>query len=215
MLKDRYQIPADPLFRLEQEIKRSRFIVSLGHADSAEAAREFVGAIRDEFSDATHNCWAYTAGPPGDTARIGCSDDGEPQGTAGRPMLNVLLHSNIGECVAVVTRYFGGVKLGAGGLVRAYSGVTAAAVRRIPLKEKIIPARLRICLPYNYITLLKRLLGRVEACMEEENFGELAEFVVTLPKEQVVVLEKEVAGITAGQARLEIMEPVTAPNGRI
>ncbi|MBQ4132706.1 MAG: YigZ family protein, partial [Desulfovibrionaceae bacterium] len=149
---------------------------------------------------------AYAAGPPGDTAKIGCSDDGEPQGTAGRPMLNVLLHGGVGECVAVVTRYFGGVKLGAGGLVRAYSGVTAAAMQSLPIREKIIPVRVRIRIPYNHLTLLKRLFVRVEAQTEAEEFSELAEFIISLPREHLDELQKEVSSMSAGKALVEMLD---------
>ncbi|MGD9326788.1 MAG: YigZ family protein, partial [Desulfobacterales bacterium] len=105
-----YKIPAK-LYRTEETIKRSRFIATVARAFTEEDAKAFISIIKNEFPDATHNCWAYVAGPPGDTARIGMSDDGEPHGTAGKPILTALLHSEIGEIVAVVTRYFGGTKL--------------------------------------------------------------------------------------------------------
>ena len=119
----RYPIPAagpDRPHRTELLIRRSRFLAQCAHTPGPEAARAFVESIRRANADATHNCWAYAAGAPGQTARIGSSDDGEPHGTAGRPMLQVLLHCGIGEICVVVTRWFGGVKLGTGGLVRAY-----------------------------------------------------------------------------------------------
>jgi len=111
MTAGRYHIPAGAV-RVEEEIKRSRFITSLAPAPTVEAARALIAAVSAEFADANHNCWAYVVGPPGSTGQIGMSDDGEPHGTAGRPMLNVLLHSGIGDIVAVVTRYFGGTLLG-------------------------------------------------------------------------------------------------------
>ena len=116
----RYLIPAQT-FRNTEEIKHSRFITTVGHAPTVEAARSFVTQISQEFSDASHNCWAYVVGP-GTTSQIGMSDAGEPHGTAGRPMLMVLSHSGVGDICAVVTRYFGGKLLGKGGLVKAYSG---------------------------------------------------------------------------------------------
>ncbi|HEX4932653.1 MAG TPA: YigZ family protein, partial [Gemmatimonadaceae bacterium] len=104
---DRYPVPAERV-RAELVIERSRFICTMGRAETSEAAHAFVKEVQGEFADATHNCWAFVAGAPGSTARIGMSDDGEPHGTAGRPMLTVLMHSGVGEVVAVVTRYFGG-----------------------------------------------------------------------------------------------------------
>lgn len=113
----------------ELEIKRSRFIASLARTDSEDAAREFISQIRREFPDARHHCTAFLihqdTGP--DTARS--SDDGEPAGTAGGPMLNVLIESGLTNLTCVVTRYFGGTKLGTGGLVRAYSGAVQQVLK--------------------------------------------------------------------------------------
>lgn len=131
----RYLIPAEQRFRVEDSIRKSRFLVTLAHTPDQSFAEAFVSAIRHEFSDATHNCWAWQPGPYGDTSLVLMSDDGEPQGTAGRPMLNILLHSGVGEISAVVTRYFGG-QLGSGGLVRAYSSVVALALATFCRYEK-------------------------------------------------------------------------------
>ena len=107
----RYPIPAS-LHRVEQEIERSRFITTVAPAPTVEEAKAFIARIREEFPDANHNCWAYVVGPPGSTGMAGMSDDGEPHGTAGRPMLTALLHGNVGDVAVVVTRYFGGTLLG-------------------------------------------------------------------------------------------------------
>src|SRR5665811_1552158 len=117
----RYPIPAGRA-RVEDIILRSRFITTAGPASGSEEARAFVAAVRSEFADASHNCYAFVAGPPGSSAQVGMSDDGEPGGTAGRPMLAALLGCGIGDIVVVVSRYFGGTLLGTGGLVRAYAG---------------------------------------------------------------------------------------------
>lgn len=111
------------IHREEEVIRRSRFIVSMARVQGPDQAKAFIERIRVEHPDATHNCWAFQAGPAGSTAFAGCSDDGEPKGTAGRPMLTVLLHCGVGEIAAVVTRYFGGTLLGTGGLVHAYQGM--------------------------------------------------------------------------------------------
>ena len=199
-MKNRYPIPREKIFRIEEEIKRSRFIATVGHAPDVESAKAFIGAIREEFPDATHNCWAYAAGPPGDTARVGYSDDGEPHGTAGRPMLQALLYGGVGEAACVVTRYFGGVKLGAGGLVRAYSGITAGALRQLPVREKIIPARYEVVLDYSRITLFKRLLPQYEAVVAQERFGADAEFTILLPREYAQRFMAELLEMTDGEA---------------
>ena len=169
-------------FRLEDSIRRSRFIVSLAHAPDIETARAFIETIRREFPDATHNCWAFAAGPPGNTARVGYSDDGEPHGTAGRPMLTVLLHGGVGEVCAVVTRYFGGVKLGTGGLVRAYQGTVRLGLEAMPRRLYQPPALLEIVVDYSHIPRLRRTLPDFSARIEAEQFGADAVFRISLPE---------------------------------
>ena len=127
-----YPVPAQDN-RIEESIRRSRFITTVSRAEDRAAAGRFVDTIRAEFPDATHHCWAFVAGSPGSTTHVGMSDDGEPHGTAGRPMLNVLLHSDVGEIVAVCTRYYGGTKLGTGGLIRAYGGAASSALGKAEL----------------------------------------------------------------------------------
>lgn len=132
----RYPIPAQR-HRVEEEIKRSRFITTLAYTPTVEVARAFINEVGAELSDANHNCWAYIVGPPGTTSQVGMSDDGEPHGTAGRPMLTVLLHSGVGDICCVVTRYFGGTLLGKGGLVKAYSGGIQLALSELPTAEHV------------------------------------------------------------------------------
>lgn len=114
------------------EVKRSRFICTLGRADSEDEARELIASVRRQYPDARHHCTAFIVEVPGAHPVERSSDDGEPSGTAGRPMLDVLRGSGVTQAVAVVTRYFGGVKLGTGGLVRAYSDAVAAALAVAP-----------------------------------------------------------------------------------
>src|SRR5690348_4882092 len=115
----RYRIPAATT-RIEHEVSRSRFIATLGNAATVEAARGFIAEIRAEMPDASHHVYAFKVGY-GSSVTEGLSDDGEPTGTAGPPVLAVLRGADIGDAALVVTRYFGGTKLGTGGLVRAYS----------------------------------------------------------------------------------------------
>ena len=110
-------------YRMEKVIERSRFIATCAHVESEEAARAFLARVRTEFPDATHHCYAFVADTLGNLMRF--SDDGEPQGTAGMPILDALRGKKLYQTAVVVTRYFGGVKLGAGGLVRAYSGAAS------------------------------------------------------------------------------------------
>jgi uncharacterized YigZ family protein len=203
--RSRYPVPSGTC-RTEEEIKRSRFITTVGHTPSVEEARAFVDRIRSEFSDAGHNCWAYQVGPPGSTLSVGMSDDGEPRGTAGRPMLAVILNSGVGDITAVVTRYWGGIKLGKGGLVRAYSGGVQQALRHLTLTERVIYERVRVELAYTYVTMFQRLLPEYEAEVESETYAADVDYRLRLPDGRVGPFLKAVADLTNGRARTKVTE---------
>jgi len=188
---------------VEEEILRSRFITTLAYASTLEEARAFVEEMRAEFGDASHNCWAYVVGSPGSTAQNGMSDDSEPHGTAGRPMLTVLLHSGIGDIVAVVTRYFGGTLLGKGGLVRAYSGGVQYALESLPTAEKVEKTQLTLLFDYSAITAVQRMLPDYEAELLEESYGVDVSYRVQMPSEWVVRFRAEIGDATNGQAVVE------------
>jgi uncharacterized YigZ family protein len=166
-----YPIPADTASR-QCVIKRSRFITTLAHAPSAAAARARVDRLRAEYPDANHHCWAFVAGPPGDQSAIGCSDDGEPRGTAGKPMLQVLLNCGVGEIVAVVTRFFGGTKLGKGGLVKAYTQGVQGALEGLPLTEKREWVALEVSCGYAELDHLRHHCRRLGARIVDAAYGE-------------------------------------------
>ena len=176
----RYPIPA-ARHRVEEEILRSRFITTVAYAPTVEAARAFIDEMRAEYADASHNCWAYVVGPPGSSAQNGMSDDGEPHGTAGRPMLTVLLHSGVGDIAAVVTRYFGGTLLGKGGLVRAYSGGVQLALESMPTGEKVEKRRLSLLIEYSAVTPVQRMLPDYETEILEENYGVDVNYRLQMP----------------------------------
>lgn len=203
MSSDRYPIPAAH-HRVEEEIKRSRFITTVAYTPSLEAARAFIASVREEFADASHNCWAYVVGPPGNTSQVGMSDDGEPHGSAGRPMLTVLLHSGVGDIAAVVTRYFGGTLLGVGGLVRAYSGGVQLALASLPTIERVPSALLDVLLDYGTVTPFQRMLPDYEAIVVEQEFGVDATFRIKLPLSQLDAFRSAVVEMTHGQALVEI-----------
>ena len=110
------------------EVKKSRFIARIGYAKNRAMALHILEQAKNDYPDARHHCWAYLIGNPDSPKTMAMSDDGEPSGTAGKPILNVLQHKNVGDIMLVVIRYFGGVKLGAGGLVRAYSSAAQLAM---------------------------------------------------------------------------------------
>ncbi len=196
-----YKIPAT-VCRTEETIKRSRFIATVAHASTAEDAKTFISTIKTEFPDATHNCWAYVAGPPGDTARVGMSDDGEPHGTAGKPMLTVLLHSEIGEIAAVVTRYFGGTKLGTGGLVRAYSGSVKNALAGLCVKAKRDALSLTVILDYSKITAVKQMIASFDSEITEEKYEADASFKIELPRDDEDRFIRAITDVTGGEIRI-------------
>ena len=131
-----YNIPAENV-TVEETVKNSQFITRVGCVSTAESAKAFIKGLKQAYPEANHHCWAYIVGDPSSTTLVGCSDDGEPSGTAGKPMLHVLQHSGIGDVVAVCTRFFGGTKLGTGGLARAYGGGVKLALDSLKTKEKI------------------------------------------------------------------------------
>ncbi|MGN1066620.1 MAG: YigZ family protein [Candidatus Fimimonas sp.] len=137
----------------ETVIEKSRFIASAIHADSVEKAVEFVNEKRKQYFDATHNCYAYVVG---DKAKF--SDDGEPQGTAGMPIYECLKNSGLDRICVVVTRYFGGIKLGAGGLVRAYNGSCAEVLKRCEKLQMTDCTRLEVEIDYSLLKPLRRAL---------------------------------------------------------
>ncbi len=198
----RYPIPAGT-HRAEEEIKRSRFISTVTYAPTVEEAKAFVEEIRTEFADASHSCWAYLVGRPGSSGQVGMSDDGEPHGTAGRPMLGVLVHSGVGDIAAVVTRYFGGTKLGKGGLVRAYTGGVQAALGTLPLKEHIVYARATVVVAYPHAGAVRRLLPEFEVETEQETFAADVELRLRLPCERLAELELALNEVTNGQVLVE------------
>lgn len=197
-----YLIPKR-LHRADETIRRSRFIATIGHSPESGDAKDFVARIREEFSDATHNCWAYVAGPPGSTARVGMSDDGEPHGTAGRPLLNVLLHSGIGEIVVVVTRYFGGIRLGTGGLVRAYSGVAQKALSTLEVRRKIIPAYVSVIVDYANADAVRRMAVSSDAKITGETYEADVSFVFEVPKEKADAFQLALTNLTHGELLIE------------
>ena len=161
-----YLVPAEPV-DVEETIKNSQFITRLRNVASVEAAKGFIKALNQRYPDATHHCWAYIVGDPQSTTLLGCSDDGEPSGTAGKPMLNVLQHSGVGDIVAVCTRYYGGTKLGTGGLTRAYGGGVKLAMESLATKQKIEFKALSFNLEYSQLKDCEHLLKDYQS----ENFS--------------------------------------------
>lgn len=146
MAKSSYCIPASS-YKEEHIIKKSRFIAYIHHTETRQQTEILIRTLRIQHPQCNHVCWASIAGQP-DRGEISMSDDGEPIGTAGKPILNILQHSGLGEVTAAVVRYFGGIKLGAGGLIRAYSSVVSTALKNLPLQEKYTLQPFSLTLPF-------------------------------------------------------------------
>lgn len=198
----RFPVPARSV-RVEDRTEKSRFIASLARSESAREARAFIDALQKEFPDATHHCFAFVAGPPGSTGAVGSSDDGEPAGTAGRPMLSVLLNSGVGEIVAVVTRYFGGIKLGTGGLVRAYTGAVQHALRELETVERVDWVDARVVVAYPQVDAVRRAIERTGSIVANEVFAADVTFVVRFPDDRRAEFERALMDATGGSARIE------------
>jgi uncharacterized YigZ family protein len=197
----RYPIPAQR-FRAEIVVERSRFITTVQEVISSQEAQAFVAELKAEFPDANHNCWAYQVGPPGSSDRIGLSDDGEPHGVAGKPMLTALQYSGLGDTAVVVTRYFGGIKLGKGGMVKAYTVAVQTALEKLPRTQRIAWAYLFISFDYNLLTSLQRRLTDFEAEELESNYADKVSLRLRLPQEQQTAFEKMYTDLTSGQGEL-------------
>lgn len=199
---ERYPVPA-ARHRVDQSIERSRFICTVQRVLTPEDAQAFLRELNAEFSDATHNCWAYIAGPPGSTSRVGLSDAGEPHGTAGRPMLTVLLHSGIGEIAAVVTRYYGGTKLGTGGLVKAYGGMVQLALETLPRAERVDFIEVEIIIAYPSVSTIQQLLLSHEAEVLEQDYGVRVRHRLRMPRPNVDAFRVAIAGATRGETSVQ------------
>lgn len=199
----RYPIPAER-FRSEIEVDRSRFITTVQPVASADQAQVFIAAIKAEFPDANHNCWAYLAGSPGSTDQVGMSDDGEPHGTAGKPMLTALQYSGLGDTAVVVTRYFGGIKLGKGGMVKAYTAAVKTALEQMPRSERVDWLHLQATIAYALVTPFKRCLTEFEVEILDTDYGELVSYRMRLPKERKDLFRCMFDDLTAGQGALEV-----------
>ncbi len=185
--------------RCETVVERSRFIATLQPVCSCEEATEFIATIKSEFPDANHNCWAYLVGPPGNSDRIGLSDDGEPHGVAGKPLLTTLQHSGIGDIAIVVSRYFGGTKLGKGGMVKAYTQAAQNALAEASIGEKIDWKQLSFSCDYTLLQQIELLLTHYEAELLDRDFGALVELSLRCPSKQQEALKKALTDLSQGK----------------
>lgn len=198
---DAWEIPAES-FSYSEEIKKSRFITFLSHTDGVEAARAFVQRTKLEHPTARHHCWAWVAGAPDDSQQLGFSDDGEPSGTAGKPMLAQLMGNNIGEITAVVVRYYGGIQLGTGGLVKAYGGGVQQALRLLTRVIKVPMLNFQLICDYAQLGDLERMILRFDGQLLHSEFLQNITLTLALPHAQVAGFTQNLSDFSRGLLQL-------------
>ena len=196
-MTDAYRVPTAPV-RIELVVKRSRFLTTAQFAISVGQAREFIAAVRAEMPDASHHVYAFRIGF-GNSVTEGMSDDGEPTGTSGPPTLAVVRGSGIGDIVLVTTRYFGGAKLGTGGLVRAYTESAQEAIRQLPTELKVERHTVGLELPYSLYNITKRLIRDHRGEIEDEVFDEEIMIIVRFVEKDLEAFAPKLRDRTSGQ----------------
>jgi len=198
-----YYIPAKPT-RAEIKVKNSRFIASVSPVFSTTEARDFIARIKSEFPDASHNVPAFIIGHFASMIEH-CNDDGEPSGTAGRPVLAVLKGSDLGDAGIVVTRYFGGTKLGTGGLIRAYRQAAQAVLAITPRAIRVPMHTLTIVIPYNLYDKFLDLVKRRHAHIDDKSFQVDVTLQVKVSEDTYPAFYTELQDISHGKAKVEII----------
>ena len=175
------------------EIKKSDFIAYAYPVHSREQAMFHVEQLRVQYADARHYCWAYIIGDPDNTTSAGFDDDGEPSGTAGRPILNVLQHKSIGNVIIIVVRYFGGIKLGAGGLTRAYAGSAQAAVDQMTLSPYVAMSQVQILAEFATEAQCRYVVESLNGRIDKVTYSRQVTLTVTLAEADIETLKERLA----------------------
>lgn len=185
-----------------EEIKKSRFITYLAPVDSKQSALDYLQSIKHLHLDARHHCWAYIAASPKNSVLMGCSDDGEPKGTAGKPMMALLQGSNVGEIMAVVVRYSGGIKLGTGGLVRAYSNGIQQLLPQIETREKRFYQQYQVSCDYAQMAQLESLLVVDVGRIVQVDYCQSVEAIIEVDLQLADSFLKQLQSVTQGKVHV-------------
>ncbi|QNK32234.1 IMPACT family protein [Serratia sp. JUb9] len=196
-----YPVPAEAI-SVSEEIKKSRFITLLAPTCGVEAAKAFIQRVREEHPTARHHCWAFVAGAPEDSQQLGFSDDGEPSGTAGKPILAQLMGSGVGEITAVVVRYYGGIKLGTGGLVKAYGSGVQQALKLLPLVSKVPQLEYTLQCDYAQLALVENLLQQMEGRILHGEYGADVVLHLALPATETETFGNKLRDLSRGNLQL-------------
>ena len=190
----------------EIEEKKSRFICNVRAVHTEEEAASFIEEMKKKYWDARHNCSAFALGSRQELTR--CSDDGEPSGTAGRPMLEVLLGEGLCDVAVVVTRYFGGTLLGTGGLVRAYTQAVKAGLSESKTGGMLRVREIKIQTDYNGIGKIQYLLGKEEIAIQNADYGADVMLKIVVPEAKTQQLKKQLIEVTNGQVKMEELQHI-------
>ena len=183
----------------QEEIKKSRFITYLAHVEGKQQALDYLQSIKVLHKEARHHCWAYIAAGPKDSVQMGCSDDGEPKGTAGKPMLSLLQGSHVGEIMAVVVRYSGGIKLGTGGLVRAYSHGIQQLAAQMQTIEKRFYQQYQLHCDYAQMALIESLLATTSGRMVQVEYLQSVNAVIEVDLQFTKQFIEQLNSLTQGK----------------
>ncbi|GGA67110.1 YigZ family protein [Ornithinibacillus halotolerans] len=184
-------------------IQKSRFIGTIKRVETEEEAQAFIQELKKKYHDATHNCSAYIIGEHDQIQKA--NDDGEPSGTAGVPMLEVLKKQNLKDTAVVVTRYFGGIKLGAGGLIRAYGSSTSEAIKAVGIIKRQLMKGFSITVDYAMLGKLENELRNSNHILETINYLENVEFIVYVEDGQEEDFQAWMVDLTSGQGEIKLI----------
>ncbi|SFB25399.1 MULTISPECIES: YigZ family protein [unclassified Bacillus (in: firmicutes)] len=194
----------------EINIQKSRFIAYVARAETEQAAQDFITKIKKQHWDATHNCSAYLIGENDQIQKA--NDDGEPSGTAGTPILEVLKKKHLKDTVVVITRYFGGIKLGAGGLIRAYGKATSEGITHTGIVERVLVTTMKIKAEYHLLGKIERSIRESEFKMKEIHYNEAVEIEAYVEMSKVGAFKEWMVDLTNGQTDLSEGEQVYLEN---
>jgi len=203
-LLESYRVLDEPLGYEIDKISGSRFIADAAPALGEEDALAFLEGVRARYHDARHHCWAYRVGPEGGVWRS--SDDGEPSGSAGVPILKQLEARAVTDLIVVVTRYFGGTKLGVGGLVRAYGSAAKAVLEEAKIREVIVTERVVVTHSYELSSPVQGALARAGLQPTESDYGEVVRLVLEIPVARADGVVRDLEEVTAARATIERAE---------
>lgn len=208
-MKNFKTLVAGEIFTAEYEVKKSVFLANVSHVETEDTTREFVNQIRKKYFDATHNCSAWILGETGDKQKS--NDDGEPGGTAGNPILDALKKNELTNLCAVVTRYFGGIKLGAGGLIRAYSHTASLAIANAKIVRMTIFQKIAVTVEYSFLAQVENFLRNKKISVANAEYAADVTLNLLLEPEAVEDFLAELTELTAANFLAEPQGEILIP----